>query len=542
MQAAGCTGLDALNPVCQVGSLGGSLAASGFESVLNGISQWVASGAEWLLGQIGSVLASTTSIDVGATWFRTHYGQMTALAGVVILPMLLLSTLQAVLRQNPGQLVRTYLMQLPLAFLLAVVAIQVVILSLSATDAMSDAVAGGSGADVASLLSTVTKGLVAAAADPTIASFVLLLVGLLVAVAAFVLWLELLIRAAAVYVAVLFLPLALATLVWPAISHWCRRLVETLAALILSKFVIVATLSLAAGAVSSGASGAPNSGGFSAVLAGGALLVMATFVPFAILRLIPAIEAGAVGHLDGLRQRGTGLVTQPIRSAANHALHEGLGAIGDARLMAQTAAGGALGSGGSGGGGPGSGAGPGSGGQGSGGEGAGGLKDPDELAKEANPENGGLIAGPDGMGVGDPSSQRIYDEAMARGIEPRPKGPKPIVGWSEGDDEGSGADGGGGGGGGGGSESGSRVVVPGAAGPLALPPPPSGSPRGGRADRTGPKSPADAWKWEGVPPGGRFLGPVEPGRQRWCIYDDAVGPKAMQLPAAWPPDDTAEST
>jgi hypothetical protein len=220
MQAAGCTGLNALNPVCQVGSIGGSLATSGFESVLNGVSQWVTSGAEWLLGQIGAVMASTTTIDVGATWFRTHYGQMTALAGVVILPMLLLSTLQAVFRQSPGQLVRTYLVQLPLALLLAVVAIQIVILSLAATDAMSDAVAGGTGADVSSLLSTVTKGLVVAAADPSLASFVLLLVALLVAIAAFVLWLELLIRAAAVYVAVLFLPLALATLVWPAVSHW----------------------------------------------------------------------------------------------------------------------------------------------------------------------------------------------------------------------------------------------------------------------------------------------------------------------------------
>ena len=114
----------------------------------SGISQWVASGAEWLLGQIGDVLSVTTTVDVGATWFRTHYGQMTALAGVVILPMLLVSTLQAVVRQNPGQLVRTFLVQLPLALLLAVVAIQIVILSLSATDAMSDAVAGGTGADV----------------------------------------------------------------------------------------------------------------------------------------------------------------------------------------------------------------------------------------------------------------------------------------------------------------------------------------------------------------------------------------------------------
>ena len=180
--------------------------------------------------------------------------------------------------------------------------------------------------DVQSLLSGVTTGLVAAAADPTIASFVLLLIALLIAVAAFVLWLELLIRAAAVYVAVLFLPLALATLVWPAVSHWCRRLIETLAALILSKFVIVATLSLAAGAVSSGTAGTgAHGGGFSAVLAGGALLVMATFVPFAILRLIPAVEAGAVAHLDGLRARGTAAVTRPARSAASHVAPRGTG-------------------------------------------------------------------------------------------------------------------------------------------------------------------------------------------------------------------------
>ena len=231
MVEAGCTGLNALNPICQVGSIGGSVAADGFESVLSGISQWVASGAEWLLGQIGDVLVSTTTIDVGASWFRTHYGQMSALAGVVILPLLLVSTLQSILRQDPGQLVRTFLLRLPAALLSAAVAIQVVIMSLSVTDAMSAAVAGGTGADVTSLLRGITTGLASAAADPTVASFVVLLIAFLIAAASFALWIELLIRAAAVYVAVLFLPLALATLVWPAVSHWCRRLVETLAAL-----------------------------------------------------------------------------------------------------------------------------------------------------------------------------------------------------------------------------------------------------------------------------------------------------------------------
>ena len=476
MLAAGCTGLDALNPICQVGSLGGSIAASGFESVLSGISQWVASGAEWLLAQIGDVLDSTTTVDVGATWFRTHYEEMTALAGVVILPMLLASTLQAVVRQNPGQLVRTFLVQLPLALLLAVVAIQIVILSLSATDAMSDAVAGGTGADVTSLLSGVTTGLVAAAADPTIASFVLLLVALLVAVAAFVLWLELLIRAAAVYVAVLFLPLALATLVWPAVSHWCRRLVETLAALILSKFVIVATLSLAAGAVSSGTAGTGAHGaGFSAVLAGGALLVMATFVPFAILRMIPAVEAGAVAHLDGLRERGTAAMTRVPRTAASHALTRGSG-----RWVT-----------------PGSWPEPGRAGAGAGGGGGG-------AARSASGTGAGEDAGLGGveLGEGDAESPRRFDESVARGDVPGPKGPKPIL-----DSDARGRH---------------RPRRP-ARGR-------GGSTVGAYAPM-GPETPEDAWKWEGVPPGCSLVGPVEPGKQRAYMGDDGHGPRITWLPA-----------
>jgi hypothetical protein len=333
---AGCTGVEALNPVCQAGSLTGTFTSSGIDAVLSGLSQWVASGAEWLLAQIGDVLTATTSIDIGADWFRTHYAVMTELAGVVILPLLLISTLQAIYRQNPGQLIKAFLVQLPLALLLGAAAVQIVVLCLSATDALCTLVAGGTGSAVTSLLATLTKGLAAAVIDPTMASFVLLLVGLMIAVAAFVLWLELLIRAAAVYVAVLFLPLALATLVWPSVSHWCKRLVETLTALILSKFVIVATLSLAAGAVTSGDAGTGDHGaGFASVLGGGALLVLATFIPFTILRLIPVVEAGAMGHLEGVRQRGTSAMTRLPRSAASHALNFATEGAGTAAMMAK---------------------------------------------------------------------------------------------------------------------------------------------------------------------------------------------------------------
>ncbi len=496
MLAAGCTGLDALNPICQVGSIGGSIASSGFEAVLSGISQWVASGAEWLLGQIGTVLSATTTVDLGAGWFRLHYGQMTALAGVVILPMLLMSTLQAVVRQNPGQLIRSFLVQLPLALLLAVVAIQLVILSLSATDAMSDAVAGGTGADVSSLLAGVTTGLVAASADPTIASFVLLLIALLIAVAAFVLWLELLIRAAAVYVAVLFLPLALATLVWPAVSHWCRRLVETLAALILSKFVIVATLSLAAGAVSSGTAGTGTHGsGFSSVLAGGALLVMATFVPFAILRMIPAVEAGAMAHLDGLRQRGTTAMTRLPRTAANHALHEGLGALGDGRLMAQTPV------------------------TGGGGAAGGAMQGTTAASEHGSGDGEGSESGVT-MPEGD-ESPRVLQEAATHGVTPGEKGPKPTLARPT--SGGTGAD----------TASGSAESA--ATGFEPDPADRVGARRNnGLGARIGPETSEDAWMWEGVPPGCGLMRRYEPGERRYYMGDNA-GPCLKELPRAWPP-------
>jgi hypothetical protein len=369
------------------------------------------------------VLISTTTIDIGASWFHQHYVEMTVLAGAVVLPLLLVSTMQAVYRQNAGQLIRAFFVQLPLALLLGVVAIQIVVLCLSATDAMCTAVAGGSGSDVTALLTGVSNGMVAALGDPTMATFVLLLVGLLVAVAAFVLWLELLVRAAAVYVAVLFLPLALATLVWPAVSHWCRRLVETLAALILSKFVIVATLSLAASAVSSGTAGSGGGGGggasgagsgFASVLAGGALLVLSTFVPFAILRLIPMVEAGAVGHLEGVRQRGMAPLTAMPRTAAAYALKEATavhrGAMGAARLAAVT--------------GP-----PGTGRMEAGVSGGGATAGDDEgIRAMANSDNGGCLPDSSGRMVGIPPTDGAdpQDRDLPPYV-PHPVGPTPIT-------------------------------------------------------------------------------------------------------------------
>ena len=99
----------------------------------------------------------------------------------------------------------------------------------------------------------------------------------------------------------------MAALVWPAVSHWCRRLAETLAALVLSKFVVAAVLSLSVGAIAGGlGTEGPNGGGFAAVISGIALLLIAALAPFTLLKLVPVAEAGALAHLESVRHRLTG--------------------------------------------------------------------------------------------------------------------------------------------------------------------------------------------------------------------------------------------
>lgn len=305
------------------GALLGGLVGIGMGAIFGALSGWVVAGASWVLHQIGTVLAVTTGIDVGASWFQSHYRVMATVGAAFVLPFLLAAVVQAVVHQSPGSLVRSVGVHLPVAMVATGAAVPVVGLALAATDALSARVSSGTGVAVAGALSGVSR-ILTLAPGAGVPAFVVLLGALLVVVGAFLVWVELLIRSAALYAALLFLPLALAGLVWPATAHWCRRLVETLAALILSKFAIVAILSLGAAGLSSGIKAGNH--GFAAVLAGGALLLVAAASPLTLLRMIPAIEAGAVHQLEAVRARAAGAVWQAPRSAAQHALQMANGA------------------------------------------------------------------------------------------------------------------------------------------------------------------------------------------------------------------------
>ena len=275
------------------------------------IDAWVLGSAQGLLDDTATALGDTTAPQLRTTWFSSTYWRMAAIATVLTMPFLFAAAVQAVIRSDLALLARATFGLLPLAMLGIAIAAPLTMLLLAASDQMSGFISSAAGDASAHFLAkagVVIGGLDAAAGSP----FLALLVGLFMIGAAFALWIELLMREAAVYVIVLMLPLAFAAMVWPARRIWAVRAVELLVALILSKFAIVAVLSLGGAAISSGA----DDGSVSAVMTGAVLILLAAFSPWALLRLIPLAElaTGAVGTLRSELGRAN-----PVAAAARAA-------------------------------------------------------------------------------------------------------------------------------------------------------------------------------------------------------------------------------
>jgi type IV secretion system protein TrbL len=268
------------------------LRAAGDE-VMQGVTSWVANGASWLVSQAGKLMNETTTPRVESPWFLQEYTAMVGLAALFALPLLLLATIQGVLRRDGAMIVRAAFVQLPLAFFLTGMAITVVQVLLALTDQMSSQIGATVGSDEKTFLASVAKALItvatATAGGNPVPLFAACLAAFVAAVGAFFVWVELLIRSAGVYVAMLFLPTTFIAMIWEKTAHWCRRLVESLFAIIFSKFVIVAIMVLAA----AGLSQSRSSEAFQGVLAGIALLLLAAFSPLALLRLIPFVASAA---------------------------------------------------------------------------------------------------------------------------------------------------------------------------------------------------------------------------------------------------------
>ncbi|HWF52973.1 MAG TPA: hypothetical protein VG223_00025 [Solirubrobacteraceae bacterium] len=261
------------------------------------ITAWAAHGAAGALKEAATVIGRTTEPQLSSTWFSSTYWRVAGLAALLTLPFLFAAAVQALVRSEPLLLARAAFGYLPAALLLVSITAPLTMLLLAASDEMSSVVSAAAGHGAGRFLTqfgAVTTGVSLLSTGGS--TFLALFAAVVIVTAGMALSLELLLREAAVYVIVLMLPLAFAAMVWPARRVWAVRAVELLVALILSKFVIVAVLALASGAL-----GELGGDGVGTVFAGEALLLLATFSPWVLMRLLPLAEvaAGAGGALRG---------------------------------------------------------------------------------------------------------------------------------------------------------------------------------------------------------------------------------------------------
>jgi hypothetical protein len=300
-------------------SAGGKLAGSAgsvakvvsVAAVLAGLTVWVTGAGRAVLGETAKVIGASTRPQLESSWFSSSYWRMAAIGMLLTLPFLFAACVQGLLRSDPSLIGRAALGYLPLAVLGISIAAPLTTLFLSASDGLSTLIAAAAGEAPGVALAKLGVGtvLLAGASRSTFIAFV---IGFVTVAATLTLWVELLIRAAAVYVIVLMLPVVFAALVWPARRVWAIRSVETLVALILAKFAIVAVLSLGGAAI-----GHDINPGPAGALVGVTLVMLAAFSPWALLRLLPLHEmaAGVEGLGPQLSRRGP-MFDRPVPQAA----------------------------------------------------------------------------------------------------------------------------------------------------------------------------------------------------------------------------------
>ena len=308
------------NPVHVVTKVVGGVASTAIKTVaLVAILGWVASGAESALKQTAKVIDDTTSPQLTSGWFSASYWRIAGIAALLTIPFLCAAAIHALVRSDLGLLTRAAFGYLPLSLLAVGIASQLTMLLLAGTDEMSSIVTSASAHADSVFLSTTSVTAIAesvATNDP----FVTFLAAIITVAATLALWLELLVRNAAVYVIVLMLPLFFAAMVWPARRTLAIRAIETLIALILSKFAIVAVLSLGGSALGHSTIPGPAS-----VLTGGTLVLLAAFTPWALLRMLPLHELASAAA-GGLSQAPRQTLSTAVRTGME--LADGWGALG----------------------------------------------------------------------------------------------------------------------------------------------------------------------------------------------------------------------
>lgn len=305
--AAGHVPLPVPNPISGIGDALG-------QNVLDQLARWIGDAANVVTDEVISLAGNATGVDVaGAFGGSGHtaavYSKVLALSAVLMVGFVFLGVIQGIVKNDPGSIARVALVRVPTSIAGTVGLVAVTDLVLKITDGASSFVIADAAADLSSFTQTMTT---AAAATGNGAAGGLL--GLVYLLGALMCLMTLVVRSAIIYLLIAMGPVLLAARVWPAATSAWRKLCEIAVALIASKFAIALALGIGAALLADGTTFGANSGsGVDAagqsvgkLAAGAAIMGVAAFCPFLLLKLMPVVETAVLAQ---------GVGTAPGRTA-----------------------------------------------------------------------------------------------------------------------------------------------------------------------------------------------------------------------------------
>lgn len=318
----------------------GGVATEGFEVLIGGLVAWVIDAVVWVVGGVFNFFMDATDPNVQADWFSgagSPYATTATIGATLLVGFVLAGVVQGTLAGDPGGMLKRMAVDLPVSVLAMVGLVTVTQTLIALTDALSTDVMSRFQEDIGQF-TTVVSSLSGLGGGPATA-FVVLLLGLVTVLAGIVLVAELVVRSMLIYIVVALAPLVFAARVWPALKGSCRKLLELLCALILSKLVIAIALAVASSAAVGAGSGgevtslpdpevAAEDPGGSVTQAVGVLLTataafgVSAFTPMVLMRLLPLAEGA--------------MVAQGIRGGPGRAAQQGMSMGYSAKVLSSS--------------------------------------------------------------------------------------------------------------------------------------------------------------------------------------------------------------
>jgi hypothetical protein len=269
------------NPLDCVTSAAKSVAGDAFSAIAHDFGKAADSTINWLWGQ----LSSATAVHLGGPGFTLDIGIVAAITGVVAVGLFVIQLAASALRRDPGGLGRA-VKGLVVAFIAGGVAVGVTNLTLSAVDSLS---AGVVQMATGTTIDQMGHKLVAGNAILDVGNPAGMFLLSIIAIAACVIvWAALLVRKALIVVSAVFAPLAFAGSLADITVSWTRKWIEVMAALVLSKLVLVIIFIVGWGILDAG-SGQASSGTTQTVTqtaTGILILLLAGLAPWMALKLV----------------------------------------------------------------------------------------------------------------------------------------------------------------------------------------------------------------------------------------------------------------